>query len=113
MANNTLITHGDCLLTTEHQNGDANWWLPPFCVVKKSRGSLVFCWGPFNVPELHVGVKLPLRRWQRLKGGETVALASASKPSLNLSCLCSRGDEHNTGEQTQIYVSLAIASLLQ
>lgn len=32
------ITHGDCLLTTEHQNGNANWWLPPFCVVRNLEG---------------------------------------------------------------------------
>lgn len=24
MTNNTLITHGDCLLNIEHQNGNAN-----------------------------------------------------------------------------------------
>lgn len=44
VANNSLITHGDCLLTTEHQNGNANWRLPPFLYSQKYRGSLVFCW---------------------------------------------------------------------
>lgn len=28
--NNTLITHGDCLLTTEHQNSNANLGCPLF-----------------------------------------------------------------------------------
>lgn len=44
VANNSLITHGDCLLTTEHENGNANWGLPPFLYSPKYRGSLVFCW---------------------------------------------------------------------
>lgn len=38
VANSTLITHGDCLLRTEHQNSNANGWLPPFCVVRNLEG---------------------------------------------------------------------------
>lgn len=66
MANNTLITHGDCWVTAEHQNGC------PLLVLSEIRRV--------------ISVLLVLSRAAAAEGRESVALGSASKAPLHLSC---------------------------
>lgn len=71
MGNNTLITHCFARLLAQHwtQEWQCKWWFAPLFVCSKIWKAIRILLGSFNVSELHVKVKLPLRRWQRLKGG--------------------------------------------